>query len=90
MIIILLWVVAGLAGVALGVYGAWKADKGGYRVSGNMLNSKPLKAVGVAFWIGALYLTWQGLPWLLALVLALNVVWVWWLQSRTLIKTKTI
>ncbi|EEO8179075.1 hypothetical protein G7D34_003706 [Salmonella enterica] len=90
MIIVLIWVAAGVAGVAIGLYCAWKADKGNYQVSPNMLTSKPLKAVGVAFWCVSLYLTYKGLPGLLALVLALNVVWVWWLQDRTLVKAKTI
>ncbi|EDX4100289.1 hypothetical protein B9R80_002425 [Salmonella enterica] len=87
---ILIWVAAMVAGVCVGLYGAWKADKGNYQLSPNMLTSKPLKAVGLLFWVLALYLTYKGLPGLLALVLVLNVVWVWWLQDRTLTKAKII
>ncbi|EBW2292196.1 hypothetical protein DFV88_24750 [Salmonella enterica subsp. enterica serovar Newport] len=82
----LIWIAAGLVGGAIGFYGAWKVDKGGYELTASYLTSKPLKAVGVAFWIVAIYLTCKGFPGLLALVLALNVVWVWWLQDRSLVK----
>ncbi|EOG8337654.1 hypothetical protein ACLIX5_004452 [Salmonella enterica subsp. enterica serovar Bredeney] len=86
--IIMIWILAGLAGGAIGFRGAWLVDKKGYAlIPGHWLRSKAAKAVGVLFWGLAIIFTIKGAVALLALTLALNVVWVMFVSSRVLIKT---